>query len=84
MAEPTCEHAIPQAADQLHGVCVFCYRDRLGKLRYMLAECAAVVAKERLVQQLASNRVERALSKDREAMAMARLLSIALGEINVQ
>lgn len=33
MAEPTCIHAVPQAADQLHGICIFCYRDRLGAAR---------------------------------------------------
>ena len=26
-----CIHAEPQADSQLHGICVFCYRDRLGK-----------------------------------------------------
>jgi len=25
-----CEHAIPQADSQLHGICIFCYRDRLS------------------------------------------------------
>lgn len=39
MAEPTCIHAVPQAADQLHGICIFCYRDRLGAAR---AENAAL------------------------------------------
>jgi hypothetical protein len=28
-----CAHAEPQAADQLHGVCIFCYRDRLADSR---------------------------------------------------
>lgn len=27
-----CGHARPQAASQLHGVCVFCWRDRCGAL----------------------------------------------------
>ena len=27
-----CPHAVPQAASQLHGICIFCYRDRLGEL----------------------------------------------------
>lgn len=39
MAEPTCLHAIPQAASQLHGICIFCYRDRLASVR---AENAAL------------------------------------------
>ena len=26
---PPCGHSKPQADSQLHGVCVFCYRDRL-------------------------------------------------------
>lgn len=31
-----CGHAEPQAASQLHGVCVFCWRDRCGALRRAL------------------------------------------------
>jgi hypothetical protein len=33
MSEEHCIHAVPQAASCLHGVCIFCYRDRLGALR---------------------------------------------------
>lgn len=28
-----CGHERPQAASQLHGVCIFCWRDRAGALR---------------------------------------------------
>lgn len=28
-----CEHAVPQAASCLNGVCVFCWRDRAGLLK---------------------------------------------------
>ena len=43
-----CEHAVPNAADQLHGICIWCYRDRLAeavkendRLRRLLAARAA-------------------------------------------
>lgn len=45
-----CGHAQPQADSQLHGVCVFCYRDRLAEshrkndaLRERVAELEVVV-----------------------------------------
>jgi hypothetical protein len=46
MVEQPCIHAIPQAASQLHGVCIFCYRDRLAaaKRRVEVLERVAVAA----------------------------------------
>ena len=37
MTEP-CGHAEPQALNQLHGVCVFCWRDRAGYLMRQFKE----------------------------------------------
>ncbi len=39
-----CLHARPQAASQLHGICVFCYRDRLGAVGRELREARARIA----------------------------------------
>lgn len=36
-----CIHAVPQSASQLHGICVFCYRDRLGATASALAAAEA-------------------------------------------
>lgn len=36
-----CGHEPPQGAAQLHGVCLFCYRDRLGSAHRLLHELAA-------------------------------------------
>lgn len=33
-----CGHEPPQGNSQLHGVCIFCYRDRLGAFRTQLDE----------------------------------------------
>lgn len=33
-----CVHAEPQAASCLHGVCIFCWRDRCATLRARLAK----------------------------------------------
>lgn len=33
-----CPHAVPYAASCLHGVCIFCWRDRCGKLNAALKE----------------------------------------------
>lgn len=44
MAEIPCPHAIPQAASQLHGVCIFCYRDRLGEARAEVERLRPVLA----------------------------------------
>ena len=42
-----CGHEPAQSAAQLHGVCVFCYRDRLGKAEAELKALTAPVAYER-------------------------------------
>lgn len=47
--EPSCPHAIPQAASQLHGICIFCYRDRLAAVR---AENAALRERVALLERV--------------------------------
>lgn len=49
MAEQTCTHAVPQAADQLHGICIFCYRDRLAAVR---AENAALRERVKVLERV--------------------------------
>jgi len=39
-----CGHAPPQSVTQLHGVCIFCYRDRLGTETARLREHAVILA----------------------------------------
>jgi len=38
-----CGHEPPQGNSQLHGVCVFCYRDRLGKAQAEVARLRAAL-----------------------------------------
>ena len=39
----SCIHAVPQAPSCLHGVCIFCYRERLGALRNALPQIVAAL-----------------------------------------
>jgi len=41
-----CPHAEPQADSQLHGVCVFCWRDRAGAIRAHLTTENEALKKE--------------------------------------
>lgn len=40
-----CGHAQPQADSQLHGVCIFCYRDRLAEASKRVEGLEGVVSK---------------------------------------
>ena len=69
-----CGHSEPQADSQLHGVCVFCYRDRCGKLAKQLAEREAELAKAYHDQQAAGHDLAEAraeLARLREAATAA-------------
>ena len=50
MGEKPCGHARPQDASQLHGVCIFCYRNRLGTARSRIAELEAELAEAKTEQ----------------------------------
>lgn len=41
MGEAKCGHAVAYSDSQLHGVCIFCYRDRLGECRARVAALEA-------------------------------------------
>ena len=45
-----CNHEPAQGAAQLHGVCIFCYRDRLGKVGDELTRLTAELAREKRIK----------------------------------
>jgi hypothetical protein len=52
-----CIHAEPQADSCLHGVCIFCYRDRLGRTTKQCNELAAALCHMVTQENLACNAI---------------------------
>jgi len=63
-----CGHEPPQGNSQLHGVCVFCYRDRLGKAQAEVARLGMVI--EALRHTSTEGNWARVIERDARRMAL--------------